>query len=176
MWDAGRRRISDEAVKIAYYATKWYDKSRPVIDTSGGFHVVTDTFDVHDYEGDLDKFAAKYEKGQYITFDKIQKYEGQPYWISEYGGIKYIPFGDRDKGSWGYGNAAADEAEFLKRYCSITSSIMKNPETWALCYTQLYDVEQEVNGLYTYERKCKFSPEGVKAIHDCTAAKAAKED
>ena len=176
VWDAGRRRISDEAVKIAYYATKWYDKSRPVIDTSGGFHVVTDTFDVHDYEGDLDKFAAKYEKGQYITFDKIQKYEGQPYWISEYGGIKYIPFGDRDKGSWGYGNAAADEAEFLKRYCSITSSIMKNPETWALCYTQLYDVEQEVNGLYTYERKCKFSPEGVKAIHDCTAAKAAIED
>ena len=53
---------------------------------------------------------------------------------------------------------------------------MKNPETWALCYTQLYDVEQEVNGLYTYERKCKFSPEGVKAIHDCTAAKAAIED
>lgn len=176
VWDEDRRRISDEAVRIGYYATKWYDKSRPVIDTSGGFHVVTDTFDVHDYEGDLDKFAAKYEKGQYITFDKIQKYEGQPYWISEYGGIKYIPFGDRDKGSWGYGNAAADEAEFLKRYCSITSSIMKNPETWALCYTQLYDVEQEVNGLYTYERKCKFSPEGVKAIHDCTAAKAAIED
>ena len=88
----------------------------------------------------------------------------------------YIACGERDKGSWGYGNGAADEAEFLKRYCSITSAIMKKPETWALCYTQLYDVEQEVNGLYTYERKCKFSPEGVKAIHDCTAAKAAIED
>lgn len=24
------------------------------------------------------------------------------------------------------------------------------------CYTQLYDVEQEVNGLYTYDREDKF--------------------
>ena len=26
----------------------------------------------------------------------------------------------------------------------------------AFCYTQLYDVEQEQNGLYTYEREAKF--------------------
>lgn len=176
VWDSGRKRINDDVLRIAYHATKWYDKSRPVIDTSGGFHVVTDTFDVHDYEGDLEKFAEKYEKGKYVTFDKVQKYEGQPYWISEYGGIKYIPYGDRDKGSWGYGNAACDEKEFLDRYCGITSSIMKNPETWAFCYTQIYDVEQEVNGLYTYERKCKFSPEGVERIYRCNTAKAAIED
>lgn len=28
-----------------------------------------------------------------------------------------------------------------------------------LCYTQLYDVEQEENGLMTYDRRFKFSPD-----------------
>jgi hypothetical protein len=28
----------------------------------------------------------------------------------------------------------------------------------------LYDIEQEVNGLYTYERKPKFDPKRIRAI------------
>jgi hypothetical protein len=34
----------------------------------------------------------------------------------------------------------------------------------ALCYTQLTDVEQEQNGLYTYDRKPKFDPAIFRAI------------
>ena len=64
----------------------------------------------------------------------------------------------------------------MQRYCGITASIMKNPDTWGFCYTQIYDVEQEVNGLYSYDRKCKFSEEGVKRIRECNSAKAAIED
>ncbi len=176
VWDGNRKRIDDEALSIAYLTTKSYDRSRPVIDASGGFHVITDTFDVHDYDGNIQSYASKYEKGQYVTFNKVQKYEGQPYWVSEYGGIKYIPFGDRVEGSWGYGDAAKSEEEFIDRYIGITEAMMKNPETWAFCYTQIYDVEQEVNGLYTYERKCKFSKEGVKKICECNTQKAAIED
>jgi hypothetical protein len=33
------------------------------------------------------------------------------------------------------------------------------------CYTQLTDIEQEINGLLTYDRKPKISPEAVAAIH-----------
>ena len=44
---------------------------------------------------------------------------------------------------------------------------------FAFCYTQLYDVEQELNGLYTYERKSKFDMGVIKAIN---ARKAAIED
>ena len=53
---------------------------------------------------------------------------------------------------------------------------MKNPDTWGFCYTQIYDVEQEVNGLYSDDRKCKFSEEGVKRIRECNSDKAAIED
>ncbi len=35
---------------------------------------------------------------------------------------------------------------------------------FALCYTQLTDVEQEQNGLYTYDRQPKFDPEIIHAI------------
>ena len=38
------------------------------------------------------------------------------------------------------------------------------------CYTQLTDVEQEVNGLYTYERVPKFDPEIISAINRQKAA------
>ena len=42
-----------------------------------------------------------------------------------------------------------------------------------LCYTQLTDVEQEQNGLYTYDRKPKFDPT---VIHAIFARKAAIEE
>jgi hypothetical protein len=35
---------------------------------------------------------------------------------------------------------------------------LDNPNICGFCYTQLYDIEQEVNGLYTYDRKAKFDP------------------
>ena len=44
---------------------------------------------------------------------------------------------------------------------------------FGLCYTQLTDVEQEQNGLYTYDRKAKFDPEWVKSV---MGRKAAIED
>ena len=44
---------------------------------------------------------------------------------------------------------------------------------FGFCYTQLTDVEQEQNGLYTYNRKAKFDPEIIKEI---VSRKAAIED
>ena len=46
---------------------------------------------------------------------------------------------------------------------------MDNPHICALCYTQLYDVEQEQNGLYTYQREPKFSPKIYEQIRAQTA-------
>ncbi len=44
---------------------------------------------------------------------------------------------------------------------------------FALCYTQLTDVEQEQNGLYTYTREPQFDPAVISAI---LSRKAAIED
>ncbi|MBQ8324549.1 MAG: hypothetical protein IJX82_05325 [Clostridia bacterium] len=41
---------------------------------------------------------------------------------------------------------------------------MDHPRICGLCYTQLTDIEQEQNGLYTYDRTPKFPPEKIHAI------------
>ena len=55
----------------------------------------------------------------------------------------------------------------------MTEALLGNKLICGLCYTQLYDVEQEKNGLYTYDRVPKFDMEIFKAIN---TAKAAIED
>ena len=53
--------------------------------------------------------------------------------------------------------------------------LIDNPNICGLCYTQLYDVEQEKNGLYTYGREKKFSQEIYDRLRNTMAAKAAME-
>lgn len=40
------------------------------------------------------------------------------------------------------------------------------PAIIGICYTQLTDVEQEINGLMTYDRKPKFDPAKIRALND----------
>lgn len=167
-------RQDDEVIRIVYNVTKAIDSTRPVIDASGNYHVVTDIFDIHDYEQNVEKFAAKYEPminggDVFNTFPLRQKYEGQPYFVSEYGGIWWNP-DQKDSKAWGYGDRPKSEEEFIERYKGLTDCLLDNPKICAFCYTQLYDVEQEVNGLYTYDRKSKFNPEVIRKINARMAA------
>jgi hypothetical protein len=52
------------------------------------------------------------------------------------------------------------------RLRGLYEAIARVPAFAGLCYTQLTDVEQEVNGLLTYDRKLKFDVKQVKAIND----------
>lgn len=173
-WDFNGTKQDDEVLRIIYQVTKSIDTTRPVIDTSGAFHVLTDIFDIHEYEQNVEKFLAKFEPMKtygnfYNNFPDRQKYAGQPYFISEYGGIKWDP-DQKEEGGWGYGDAPKTTEEFLSRYEGLTLALLDNPQICAFCYTQLYDIEQEVNGLYTYERKPKFDPKIIKEINTRKAA------
>ncbi len=44
--------------------------------------------------------------------------------------------------------------------------LLQSPVVQGYCYTQLSDVEQEVNGLLTYDRVPKIPVEKVKAINE----------
>jgi hypothetical protein len=158
-----------------YLATKAADSTRPVIDTSGNFHVQTDIYDVHDYDQDVESFSRKYkylQKGEiYETYPDRQKYNGQPYFVSEYGGACW---GKGDNG-WGYGENPQSEEEFIARYAGLTNALLSSKGVCAFCYTQLYDIEQEKNGLYTYAREPKFSPETYEQIKQVNTQKAAIE-
>ena len=95
------------------------------------------------------------------------QYNGEPVFASEYGGIKWD---ETDEESWGYGEAPKTKEEFIERYKGLTEALLKNNRIFGFCYTQLYDVEQERNGLYTYERKPKFDMEIFRRINSQKAA------
>ena len=172
-WDQHGRKLHDDVLRMVYRVTKALDPTRPCIDSSGGYHVETDIYDVHDYEQNPAVFKPRYDKlmetGElYDHLGDRQQYQiGQPTFVSEYGGIRWS-----DGDGWGYGNAPKTAEEFLARYQGLTEALLQNNRFFAFCYTQLTDVEQEQNGLYTYDRKPKFDPAVIKAI---TAQPAAIE-
>lgn len=174
-WDREGRRQLDSLLAMVYRVTKQLDPTRPCIDTSGNFHVVTDIYDVHDYEQDPASFAAHYEAFRtggafYDAQAARQQYDGKkPMFVSEYGGIKWNPQGDVEK-AWGYGDGPATEEAFIERYRGLTEALLSNPNMFGFCYTQLYDVEQETNGLYTYSREPKFDMAVFHAINTQPAA------
>ena len=165
-----------ETIRMAYRVTKAVDPTRPCIDTSGYIHVETDIFDLHDYDQTPATFAARYEgfakTGELKQPDytqKLQNYEGQPVFISEYGGIRW----SNDESGWGYGAGPQTKEEFFERFKLLTDVQLDNPNFFGFCYTQLTDVEIEQNGLYTYDRVAKFPPEEIAPI---IARKAAIEE
>lgn len=48
--------------------------------------------------------------------------------------------------------------------CELTDALLENPAVAGFCYTQLTDVEQEINGLLTCDRGPKFPPEEAASI------------
>lgn len=181
-WDYRGKKQYDPLLLTVYETTKRLDPTRPCIDTSGNFHVKTDIYDVHDYRGEPEAFKKSYDKlltdgtlYEHVLQDHPgrQHYGGEPVFISEYGGIKWEA--DKNTKAWGYGEDVTSETEFAARYAGLTSAITANPKILGFCYTQLYDVEQEQNGLFTYDRKPKFSKETYQKIKAANTAPAAIE-
>lgn len=175
-WDAWGRRQQNSLLRLIYEQTKRYDRFRPVIDVSGNYHVVTDIYDIHDYNQKPETLYERYgdvvKSDFYERFHDRQTYNGTPFFVSEYGGIKWAP---EENAGWGYGDGPKTVEEYISRYCEMAKNIMTNPDTCGLCYTQLYDVEQERNGIYYYSRKPKFTDEQMNEMRDAMLTVAACE-
>ena len=135
--------------------------------------------DVHDYEQDplkLKEYFSHIPEGVvkcqiFRAYPDRQTYDPtKPIFVSEYGGIAWIVDGGN---GWGYGNSVTSEEAFLERLKGLTDVLLDNADIFAYCYTQLTDVEQEQNGLLTYDRQFKFSPE---IIHPIFSRKSGIED
>ena len=175
-WDFDYRHQNDDFVRALYYTTKAIDTTRPCVATSGNYQVVSDIYDLHDYiqtkkefediylAPTYDEFAEKYDKAH----EWVSRYQNSKEWgdyalyLSEYGGIQWDVQG---VGGWGYGNGPKTEEEYMDRYEYLTKALMDSPYICGLCYTQLYDVEQEVNGIYTYDRQKKFDISRIRKIN-----------
>ena len=180
-WDKDGKKQSIPLIDAIYDITKAIDKTRPVIANSGSFPTSrTDVHDVHDYEQDPEKFRYNYsEIGDGIVRDQLYRRDPKrqvyntalPVFVSEYGGIKWVMSSDAT--AWGYGKSVTTEDEFFTRLEGLTDALLENPYIFGYCYTQLTDVEQEQNGVMTYDRRLKFPAEKFRAVF---AKKAVIED
>ncbi len=174
--ETGERR-NKQVFRTVYNVTRAVDPMRPIIDTSGYVHVVTDIYDVHNYEQDPVKFRKAFESlitgegNVFVNNPRHEKYEGQPYFVSEFGGT-YWNIDDDPSAAWGYGNAPKDIEEFYARFEGLVNVLLDNPKMCAFCYTQLTDVYQEKNGIYSFDRRTKFD---LGRLHKILSRKAAIE-
>lgn len=150
--------------KAVVNVTRQLDPGRPIIETSGYTHGLLDPeiLDAHDYDQNPVTFRARWTPGDSPLPDRysgVANLPNLPFMISEYGGIGWAT-GD----GWGYGNNPKTLEEFYDRLGGLTSALTDNPFMFGYVYTQLTDVEQEKNGLYTYDRKPKFDNAKLKAI------------
>lgn len=165
--DSEKAMQHDRLVSDVYNATRRLDY-RPVNDVSGNYHVVTDLWTVHNYEQNPEKLASYFDisDGKYPCQDvkRDAPYGGQPFFIDEYGGIKWIVGKEFASNSWGYGQGPRSLEEFYNRLSGLTDVILQVPYMSGYCYTQLTDVEQEQNGIYNYDRTPKFDMKRINEI------------
>ncbi|MBA2353826.1 MAG: glycoside hydrolase family 2, partial [Acidobacteria bacterium] len=165
-------------LKANYMLTKSVDPTRLVIENDGWEHVdTTDLFGIHDYARTGDDFLRKYQvldnpqaripdNGRAALVPGFE-YNGSPIFLSEFGGIAYrMPGSPVPEGAWGYSGVEKTADDALARLRGLYEAIRKVPRVIGVCYTQLTDVEQEINGLLTYDRKPKFDIAAIKAIND----------
>ena len=152
----------------AYNTTKMIDPTRPVNDASGCFHVITDLYTAHNYEQNPDELRKQLTPGKdapvFNNNIKQAPYEGQPYFLAEYGGIKWVTGSAFANNTWGYGAGPKTLEEFYDRLEKLTDVILSIDYMSGYCYTQLTDVEQEQNGVYNYNRTKKFDMDRIKKI------------
>ena len=164
-------RVHYRLLLDCYKFCKMLDPTRPVNDASGHVHVMTDLWTSHDYtqspEDLLKKLSPRDGEPVYRNFPKFEcDYTGQPYIVAEFGGIKWIlpedrPFADN---SWGYGDAPKTLDEFYARLKGMVDALNSLQHISGWCYTQLTDIEQEQNGIYKYDRSCKFDMTKIRDI------------
>jgi len=128
-----------EADKLYDILTK-EDPTRLYDSTSGWFH---------QKKSDFDSRHVYFKSKELHVVDK-------PLFLSECGGFLYVVEGHISEGtSYGYG-ACPNENALTYKICEMYEEMVYPVIEEGMCgciYTQLSDVENEINGLYTYDRK-----------------------
>lgn len=161
-----------------YHYLHALDSTRLVISNDGWAATETDIVAIHNYAHGQKDEQQKYEyyKDSLSTRNKLLtrtstpwqifangfEYQDQPILLTEFGGIGFEVSGQK---GWGY-SSAQNEEEFIENYQRLMDAVFGSESLWGFCYTQITDVEQEINGLLTYERKPKCDLAAIRKINN----------
>ncbi|HZJ89355.1 MAG TPA: glycoside hydrolase family 2 TIM barrel-domain containing protein [Bacilli bacterium] len=177
VWEISKDKAQQEHSLDLYNYIRNYDKTRLVVTNDGWEMTLTDICAIHNYRhGNIDDLATQ-EKFRYDISTKERllastpadrpiyvpgyKHRGEPILLTEFGGISYAI----DQDGWGY-SAVKSGATLVKEYKRIMQDIKNSSALAGYCYTQLTDVEVEINGLLTYTRQPKVSLMAIRRINE----------
>ena len=161
--------------------TRLIDPTRLVIDNDGWEHIEeSDIYGYHDYtpgEAIVKNYQgliarARQEEGagedgpnsgREMMVDGA-KIPNMPIMNTEFGGIGFI-VGETEADAWGYAGLPKTVEEFQARYEETFKAIFSIEDFCGYVYTQLTDVQQEINGLLTADREPKFDIEWLKSVN-----------
>ena len=159
-----------------YYLTKSLDTSRLVVGNDGWEQSLTDILTVHDYNSYEDDLRASYLNIEEAAngspsrtsvrhcLNEGYEYDGGPFMISEFGGVAYNTQETEEKEAWGYGERLVGKEAVVAKIKALHVAVMDVEGCCGFCYTQLSDVEQEINGLLDHEHNPKFDIEEIRDI------------
>jgi beta-galactosidase/beta-glucuronidase len=143
-----------------YSLTQDLDPTRPVVTNDGWEHTTTDLCTLHDY-ATADVLRSRYRSVESALDPQFRPrppylpgyaYRGEPIVLSEFGGVALAGAGGT------FYSEAEGPARLLEVYQEMIEALMDPGPIQGFCYTQLTDVEQERNGLLSFERKPKIDP------------------
>ncbi|WP_160724391.1 glycoside hydrolase family 2 protein [Bacillus sp. USDA818B3_A] len=160
-----------------YHLIHSLDTTRLVISNDGWELTVTDICGIHNYNHGHEKEVEKYNhfKKSLSTKEELLhslpagrkiytegfSHQGEPILLTEFGGIGYKA---GTESGWGY-TSVSNENELINDYKRVMEAVFSSNALHGFCYTQLTDVEQEINGLLTYDRKPKCDLEEIKKVN-----------
>lgn len=176
--DIQRNRQQQHFSQALYHYIHAVDSTRLVISNDGWNLTETDICAIHNYSHGQSHDLKQYEhfkttlstKENILNFPSTRwsiyaqgfYHRGTPILLTEFGGIG---FKVGNQVGWGYTSAETKE-DFVSEYRRVMEAVYASRVLYGYCYTQLTDVEQEINGLLTYDRRPKCDLAKIREIND----------
>lgn len=178
IWHQGERPEQRHLADGLYHLTKSFDPSRPVIGNDGWEFSSGDIWALHSYEHDdgalADRLHALRQVPQTVVADIGRARQGAlsganpqslPTVLSECGGVGFVASERHDEHAepdFAYGDLPGSTEAFATKCAGLFTEIYGIPELSGFVWTQLTDVQQEINGLLYFDRTPKVPVEQIR--------------
>jgi hypothetical protein len=165
-WDVPGDPAKQDALRRAYRILRSADETRPAVDNSGWAHVETDLVDWHFYSEDIGTWAQTVAALSTGEADSFPVRLGPEYVVNKAIGVNGFDTASKPQlnGEYGGGTTSVERGWHLRWQ---TQELRRHAQVAGYIYTELYDVEYELAGIYTYDRALKdlggTQPENVNA-------------
>jgi len=184
VWRQAERPEQRAFVEGTVGLTRALDPTRPIVGNDGWEYAAGDYWTLHLYEGEgtsgslserlralladphADVLPPDQPLGRRTGALPGADPRGLPVLLTECGGIGYLAPDTEPAAhpAFAYGSLPATPAELEARIRDVTTAVADCPDLAGFVWTQLTDVQQEINGLLTFTRTPKLPPETLHAL------------